>query len=87
MPIDQRRRDEIAAAIEAHNRQDRERLLLPPDAVRLLAVMFPTDTVYRRSVTSLVAEGFDKRTLVRLLESLVDTRVPLLRRKVRPETS
>ena len=67
------RRDEIAAAVEAHNRDDRERLLLPPDAVRLLALMFPTDTVYRRSVTSLQAEGFTKRTLARLLKRLIDT--------------
>ena len=67
------RRDEIAAAIEAHNRDDRERLLLPPDAARLLAIMFPTDTVYRRSVASLQAEGFTKRTLARLLKRLIDT--------------
>jgi hypothetical protein len=40
----------IAAAIEAHNGQGRERLLLlPPNAVRLLALMFPWNTVYRRS--------------------------------------
>ena len=64
----------IAAAIEAHNGQDRERLLLlPPDAVRLLALMFPRDTVYRSSVTSLQAEGFTRRELVRLLKRLIDT--------------
>jgi len=68
------RRDKIESAIEAHNGQDRERLLLlPPDAVRLLALMFPRDTVYRRSVTSLQAEGFTKRALARLLKRLIDT--------------
>jgi hypothetical protein len=67
------RRDEIAAAVEAHNRDDRERLLLPPDTARLLAIMFHTDTVYRRSVTSLQAEGFTKRALARLLKRLIDT--------------
>jgi hypothetical protein len=64
----------IAAAIEAHNGQDRERLLLlPPDAVHLLALMFPRNTVYRRSVTSLQEEGFTKRMLARLLKRLIDT--------------
>jgi hypothetical protein len=68
------RREEIEAAIETHNGQDRERLLLlPPDAVRLLALMFSRDSVYRRSVTSLQAEGFTKRALTRLLKRLIDT--------------
>ena len=66
------RRTEIKAAIAAHNRNAQERLLLPPDAERLLAVMFPRDTVCRRSVPSLAAEGFDRRTLPHLLESLID---------------
>jgi hypothetical protein len=68
------REGEIEAAIEAHNGQDRERLLLlPPDVLRLLTLMFPRDTVYRRSVTSLQAEGFTKRALARLLKRLIDT--------------
>jgi hypothetical protein len=68
------RREEIEAAIETHNGQDQERLLLlPPDAVRPLTLMFPRDTVYRRSVTSLQAEGFTKRALARLLKRLIDT--------------
>jgi hypothetical protein len=68
------RREEIEAAIEAHDGQDHERLLLlPPDVVRLLALMFPRDTVYRRSVTGLQAEGFTKRALTRLLKRLIDT--------------
>jgi hypothetical protein len=44
-----------------------------PYAVRLLALMFPRDTAYRRSVTSLQAEGFIKRALARLLKRLIDT--------------
>jgi len=67
------RRTEIEAAIAAHNRDDREKLLLPPDTARLLALMFPRGTVYRRSVRSLVAEGFDPMTLRRLLPALIDT--------------
>ena len=66
------RRTEIEAAIAAHNRDDREKLLLPPDAARLLALMFPRGTVYRRSVRSLVAEGLDQTTLRRLLEGLIE---------------
>ena len=66
------RRTEIKAAITAYNRDDRARLLLPPDAARLLAVMFPRDTVCCRSVPSLAAEGFDRRILPHLLESLID---------------
>jgi hypothetical protein len=66
------RRTEIEAAIAAHNRDDREKLLLPPDAARLLALMFPRGTVYHRSVRSLVAKGFDKTTLRRLLLALID---------------
>jgi hypothetical protein len=35
--------------------------------------MFPRDSVYRRSVASLQAEGFTKRALARLLKRLIDT--------------
>jgi hypothetical protein len=64
------RRTEIEAAIAAYNRDDRELLLLPPDAARLLALMFPRGTVCRRSIVSLVQEDFDKGTLRKLLNSL-----------------
>jgi hypothetical protein len=65
------RRREIEAAIAAHNRStDPRTLLLPPEAVRLLAVMFPRHTLCRRSVTSLVQERFDRGTLRKLLNSL-----------------
>jgi hypothetical protein len=72
MPTDLRRRDDIAAAVAAHNRDDRQRLLLPPAAARLLAIMFPKNTVFQRSLGNLVAAGFDRRTLIKLL-GLVET--------------
>jgi hypothetical protein len=46
---------------------------MPDNAVRLLALMLPRNTVYRRSVTSLQAEGFTKRALAWLLKCLIDT--------------
>jgi hypothetical protein len=65
------RKRDIEAAIAAHNRStDPNALLLPPEAVRLLAAMFPRDTVCRRSIVSLMREGFDKGTLRKLLNSL-----------------
>jgi hypothetical protein len=67
-----RRHREIEAAIAAYNAADQERLLLPPEAVRLLAVMFPRDTVFRSSVASLAAEGFDRKTVIKLVESLIE---------------
>jgi hypothetical protein len=67
------RRREIEAAISAYNDLDQEGLLLlPPEAGRLLAVMFPRDTVFRSSVTSLSAEGFNRRIVVKLAESLIE---------------
>ena len=65
------RRREIEAAIAAHNSADRE-TLLPPSAARLLTVMFPQDNVCQRRLLELEAEGFDGRTLRRLLQALVD---------------
>jgi hypothetical protein len=69
MPLPRKR--EIEAAIAAYNKDDRKRLLLlPPEAARLLSVMFPKDTVYRRSVASLVGEGSSRWDVVRLLDGL-----------------
>jgi hypothetical protein len=66
------RKRDIEAAIAAHNdTNDREQVLLPPDAAWLLAVMFPRGTVFRGAVGSLVAKGFDNRTLPLLLRALV----------------
>ena len=64
------RKRDIEAAIAAHNAADREPFL-PPDAVRLLAVMFRRSSVCRRSLDALAAEGFGRRSLPRFLQSLV----------------
>ena len=65
------RRREIEAAIAAHNDADRE-TLLPPDAVRLLSVMFRRSSVCRLRPEDLVAEGFDDQPLRRLLRGLIE---------------
>ena len=60
MPIDQRRRDEIAAAVAAYDR-DHPDAPLPRNAARLLAVMFPSEDVCQRSLEAIAAEGFNRR--------------------------
>ena len=60
---------DIEAAIADYNSTDR--VALPREAVRLLTVMFPQSTVCQRSVPSLLLEGFDGRSLRRLLRALV----------------
>jgi hypothetical protein len=70
-PTDRPRRDEIEAAIAAYNSADRERFVLPPEAARLLVIMFPRDTVCRCSVTNLATTGgFDRNAVRKLLISL-----------------
>jgi hypothetical protein len=71
MPIDERRRDDIAAAVTAHNDTDPEELL-PPAAARLLITMFPRGEVCQRSLDDLAGEGFDRRGVVRLLHALIE---------------
>jgi hypothetical protein len=66
------RRRDIEAAIAAYNADQAARLLLPPEATRLLAVMFPRGSVCQRSFWSLVALGFDARALRPLLWALTD---------------
>ena len=66
------RREEIEAAITAYNADQASLLLLPPDAARLLAVMFRENSVCRRPFEDLVAEGFDRWPLHKLLRGLVD---------------
>ena len=67
------RREEIEAAIAAHNAVDADRrLLLPPAAGRLLAAMFRRSSVCQRSVDDLATEGFDRRTVSRLLRGLIE---------------
>ena len=58
---------EIEAAIAAHNRNTDQRTLVPPEAVRLLAVMFRQSSVCQRSQNDLAAEGFNLRPLLRAL--------------------
>jgi hypothetical protein len=65
------RKRDIEAAIAAHNATAPVRRGLPPEAARLLAIMFPQDDVCHRTVGSLAAEGFDKQTVIRLLQALI----------------
>jgi hypothetical protein len=62
---------DIQAAIAAYNATDPE-ALLPPDAARLLAVMFRRSSVCQRSQDDLAAEGFDRRAIPHLLHALVE---------------
>jgi hypothetical protein len=70
MPIDERRRDDIAAAVAAYKIAGR-RPLLPPATTGLLTVMFADADVCQRSTASLAQEGFDRRTILRLLARLI----------------
>ena len=65
------RTKDIKAAIAAYNDADPE-MLLPPEAARLLSVMFRRSSVCQRRLDDLVPEGLDKRTLEKLLRCLVD---------------
>jgi hypothetical protein len=67
------RREEIEAAIAAHNAVDAARqLLLPPAAGHLLAAMFRRSSVCQRSVDDLATEGFDRKAVSRLLRGLIE---------------
>jgi hypothetical protein len=55
----------------AYNATDPE-ALLPPDAARLLAVMFRRSSVCQRSQDDLAAEGVDRRAIPHLLRALVE---------------
>ena len=68
MPIDPRRRDEIAAAVAGYNVASRPPV--PSTATRLLAVMFADADVCQRSFESLAQEGFDRTVVVRMLRRL-----------------
>ena len=71
MPIDQRRRDDLAAAVAAYDSTNPE-ARLPRSTVPLLAAMFPTDNVCQRSLQDLAAEGFDRKRLAANLRRLAD---------------
>jgi hypothetical protein len=67
------RKRDIEAAIAAHNATDGpKQTLLPPEAARLLAVMFPRTSVCQTRLDDLAAMGFDRRILPRLLRALID---------------
>ena len=64
-------RREIEAAIAAYNAADPD-MLLPPDAVRLLTIMFRWSSMCQRSVAHLAAEAGDTVRTVRRLRSLIE---------------
>jgi hypothetical protein len=69
MPIDPRRRDEIAAAVATY---DSANPPLPRSVVRLLAAMFPIEDVCQRSLDEIATEGFNRKNLSATLRCLVD---------------
>jgi hypothetical protein len=64
-------REDIEAAVAAYNRTDRGTAPLSSDFVRLLTGMFPRDIVCQRTIESLAADGFDRRTLPPTLRALI----------------
>src|SRR4249919_642053 len=71
MPTNERRRDEIAAAIAAYDR-DHPDAPLPRNAALLLAVMFPSEDVCQRSQEAIATEGFSRDRLPAMLRRLVE---------------
>ena len=71
MPIDQRRRDDIATAVAAYDSAN-PKARLPRNAGRLLAVMFPSEDVCHRSLDAIAAEGLNRTTLPATLRRLVE---------------
>ena len=71
MPIDPRRRDEIAAAVAGYDRSHPD-APLPRNAALLLAVMFPSENVCQRSQEAIAAEGFSRDRLPAMLRRLVE---------------
>lgn len=69
MPINQHRRHEIAVAVVAY---DSANPPLPRTAVRLLAAMFPTEDVCRRSLDDIATTGgLNRKNLTANLRRLV----------------
>ena len=69
MPIDLRRRDDIATAVAAYDSAN-PTAPLPRNAGRLLAVMFPSEDVCHRSLEDIVTEGFSRNRLSPTLRRL-----------------
>src|SRR5215472_4833424 len=72
MPIDERRRDEIEAAVAAYAAAHREEPPLPRRTAHLLAVMFSSEDACQRSLDAIAEEGrLDRKSLPRVLRRLV----------------
>ena len=71
MPINERRRDDIATAAAAYDSAN-PKARLPRSAARLLAVMFPSEDVCQRSQETIAAEGFSRDRLPAMLRRLVE---------------
>ena len=59
MPIDERRRDDIAAAVAAYDSAN-PLASLPLNTARLLVTMFPSGDVCQRSLEAIAAQGFSR---------------------------
>ena len=71
MPIDQCRRDEIAAAVAIYDSANPE-ARLPRSTVPLLADLFPIEDLCQRSLQDIAAEGFDRKRLAANLRRIVE---------------
>jgi len=69
MPIDPRRREEIAATVAAWN-QAHSAALLPRNTVRLLAAMFPSGEVCQRSLADIAKRGGGRYYQVKRVEDV-----------------
>ena len=71
MPVDQQRRDEIAAAVAAYDNGN-PLSPLPRNATQLLAAMFPTEDVCQRSLDDIATTGgLNRKSLPATLRRLV----------------
>jgi len=71
LPIDQRRRDEIAAAVATFDSAN-PKARLPRSTLPLLSAMFPIEDVCQRSLQDIAAEGFDRKRLAANLRRLAE---------------
>jgi hypothetical protein len=62
MPINERRRDDIATAVAAYDSAN-PKARLPRRAARLLVAMFPSEDVCQRSLLEIASEGFGRKYL------------------------
>jgi hypothetical protein len=70
-PTDERRRDDIEAAVAAYD-QANKLAALPRNAVRLLAAMFIAGDVYQGSLEDIAALGFGRKHLPGTLQRLAN---------------